>query len=63
MSLEIPEYAFHLAEDLDVLDDDGTHGGVLRLEADMIPLFVECLYGGLTFEAVNHGDHDISVPH
>ena len=23
MSLEIPEYTFHLAEDLDVLDDDG----------------------------------------
>ncbi len=36
LSLKIPEYALHLAQDLDILDDDRTHGGVLRLEADVI---------------------------
>lgn len=37
------EYTKHSAKDLAVIDDDGIHGVVLRLETDMSLLLVECL--------------------
>ena len=37
------EYTEHSAKDLAVIDDDGIHGVVLRLETDMSLLLVECL--------------------
>ena len=52
------EYTEHSAKDLAVINDDGIHGVVLRLETDMSLLLIESLDGS---GIIDQGHNDLSV--
>ena len=52
------EYSEHRTENLTVIDNDGIHGVVLRLETDMSLLLIESLDGS---GIIDQGHNDLSV--
>ena len=53
--LKIPEHTFR------ILNNDWTHGRILRLETDVVRFLIKRLYSGFAFKAIHHSHYDIAV--